>query len=281
MLQAIRDSKTGSLCPICHSDDSSTFEEGYLRCRHCGSIFSMEHVPQNFQNATDAFYRRKDALCVPPRADYAGADIERDLLIKSKCNIGSALDIGAGNGNFLALLTSMGFDGWGIEPNAPRAAVARSAGMRINDKRFNPIELESFGPAKFDLISMRDSICYLDDLDSAMQFCSDRLQPGGSLYIRILFADSPYFRFKVGTIAGRVSSACTVLMSERALYDFVEKSGFEITAKRTFAYPANEILRTWKIPAIIRRLFAALLDRTVMRNFTPDYALIIARRRTI
>ncbi len=133
---------------------------------------------------------------------------------------------------------------------------------------------------KFDLISMRASICYFDDVDEAVKLSLERLSENGAIYIRILFADSPYFRFRVGTIAGRVSDACTVLMSEKALLSFLKTKGLDVVAKHDVPYPVHEILYAWKIPAFLRRLVMPLLNRFVMPKFAPDYSLIVATRNT-
>ena len=93
-----------------------------------------EKTQKFLQDCTDEHYRHRDALCVPPVANYPGAQIERDFLTSCGCTGGTALDIGAGNGNFLALLTQMGFDCLGIEPNPPRAAVVRDAGLRVLER---------------------------------------------------------------------------------------------------------------------------------------------------
>jgi SAM-dependent methyltransferase len=98
---------------------------------------------------------------------------------------GRILDVGCGKGAFLLafLATSPGWTGFGIDPSASAAALARATG------RIEVIEgmLESGGDfgVHFDAIAIMHVLEHLVDPAAAIDRLFDLLRPGGSLFVEV------------------------------------------------------------------------------------------------
>jgi 2-polyprenyl-3-methyl-5-hydroxy-6-metoxy-1,4-benzoquinol methylase len=202
---------------------------------------------------------------------------ERDLLVSSGCVVAGrrALDVGTGDGDFLAFLKHLGFDAHGIEPFAPRAHAARSVGLSVIEGRFDEQTMAKFGDVRFDLICFRESIYYVDDLHQMMALCAKYLRARGMLYIKTLVADSTYFRL-VGTISKRAGDACTIMFTRAALTKFLKDFGYRILAQDQIPYSARALLEYYNVPGPLRRIVAPMVEKFVMPRLTPDHVMVVA-----
>jgi SAM-dependent methyltransferase len=90
------------------------------------------------------------------------------------------LDVGCGEGEFLAEMQSLGWTAQGIEPNADAVAVARARGVPTMHGHLHEQSLE---PGSFDAISFRLVLEHMRDPASALSECHRSLKPGGVLWI--------------------------------------------------------------------------------------------------
>lgn len=96
-----------------------------------------------------------------------------------------ALDIGCGKGVELAHLRAMGWDVWGIEPDAEAAAAAeRAVGLPGRIMRC-PAEEASYPPGFFDLVVLTHSLEHLDEPLVVLTRVRRWLRPDGLLRVRV------------------------------------------------------------------------------------------------
>lgn len=90
------------------------------------------------------------------------------------------LDAGCGTGEFLVRMRDAGWDVRGVEPHPPSAAVAREAGLEVEQVGLNEARLEK---RSFHAISLNHVIEHLHDPRGAVARCRELLQPGAALWI--------------------------------------------------------------------------------------------------
>ena len=90
------------------------------------------------------------------------------------------LDVGCGEGEFLAEMQALGWFAEGIDPSADAVAIARSRGVTVTKATLSDAALET---ASFDAITFRLVIEHLRDPASALRACRKALKPGGILWI--------------------------------------------------------------------------------------------------
>jgi 2-polyprenyl-3-methyl-5-hydroxy-6-metoxy-1,4-benzoquinol methylase len=117
------------------------------------------------------------ALVVPQVRVRAGYGV---LLVPPARPDGSLLDIGCGNGRFLAVMRILGWRVHGIEPDERSAELARRAtGAPIHAE----LDEELYPPAHFDVITMHHVLEHLADPATVMRQCFRLCAPGGLIGI--------------------------------------------------------------------------------------------------
>jgi 2-polyprenyl-3-methyl-5-hydroxy-6-metoxy-1,4-benzoquinol methylase len=144
---------------------------------------------------------------------------------------GKLLDVGCGNGQFLAKMQNLGWEAMGIEPDVQAAQVAQ--------KQFGVpvimINLEKAGLPDnyFDVVTMNHVIEHLDDPINSLQECQRILKPRGKLILlspNINSLGHKIFReFWLGIDPPRHF----YLYSLQTLKACIEKVGFQIETLRT------------------------------------------------
>ena len=160
----------------------STFS--VVRCTACGMVFvSPRPVDVDLGRYYTAGYYDK------PGEDSGGLGrrlgrlfmMERVAKATSGLARGRVLDIGCGEGTFLAAMSRRGWDAWGVEVSSDGAArAAARPGLRIFNKRIEECELE---PASFDLITLWHSIEHVPDPESLLRRTAALLKNGGRLFL--------------------------------------------------------------------------------------------------
>jgi 2-polyprenyl-3-methyl-5-hydroxy-6-metoxy-1,4-benzoquinol methylase len=90
------------------------------------------------------------------------------------------LDLGCGSGTFLAQMRAVGWEVWGLEPDAKAAAAATAAGLRV---QVGLLETTPQPEASFDAITLNHVIEHLHDPLTTLRLCWRALKPGGVLFI--------------------------------------------------------------------------------------------------
>ena len=144
------------------------FFRGYLR-----KYFGWESQPASAAGAW---------LCVlfPPlrfKLDY----LARQLFVSEFPERGRLLDIGCGNGEFLAAATRMGWRVHGLEPDAEAVAACRGQGFDVFEGT-----LDAFPPSQegsFDAITSSNCIEHVPDPGQFLDKAYSLLKPGGQLWL--------------------------------------------------------------------------------------------------
>ena len=103
----------------------------------------------------------------------------RDVLDPAK----RVLDVGAGSGEFAFLMTQLGKDVIGIEPNAGYAAYCRDdLGLDVRTAHLAP---DLFEAGSFDLIRLNHVLEHLNDPVGYLDMISAWLAPGGVFYVEV------------------------------------------------------------------------------------------------
>ncbi len=89
------------------------------------------------------------------------------------------LDIGCGNGAWLALAREAGFAVYGVEPDPVAAAQARGQGVAVRERLVDYVE----AGRRFQRITMNHVIEHVHDPVATLRMCFDLLVDGGELYI--------------------------------------------------------------------------------------------------
>jgi SAM-dependent methyltransferase len=177
-------------CPLCKAAERTPFERAasppeqihLMRCEQCGFIYTSAVVPAgDVARVYAAYNAARDVESVELRAQRLqmykidGA-FARRYLRPSDVRM---LDVGSGTGDFVAQFTDA-FELHGVEVDAAaRAACARAhPALRLyEDLAAIPQNVA------FDAVIFRGTLQYMPDLHAVAAWCSERLRPGGRLFI--------------------------------------------------------------------------------------------------
>lgn len=97
------------------------------------------------------------------------------------------LDVGCGNGAFLALAQDSGWEAHGLEPDETSASVARAAGFAVEHGSLT----ETTTATRFEALAMSHVLEHLHDPEAALRKAYALLKPGGLLWVATpnLYAD--------------------------------------------------------------------------------------------
>jgi SAM-dependent methyltransferase len=90
------------------------------------------------------------------------------------------LDVGCGDGTFLAEMSRIGWEVQGLEPDREAAALAQSRGVPVVEA---PLEHAKLEEGSFDAVTMSHVIEHLHDPIGAVRLCRDALRPGGTFWV--------------------------------------------------------------------------------------------------
>lgn len=141
------------------------------------------------------------------------------------------LDIGCGDGEFLGLAKSCGWDVFGLEPDNNAVQVARSKGLDVvnaGEEYFDGRE------DRFDVITLSHVIEHLHDPLNSLHRCFGLLKPGGSIWIETPNVDSLGGRAFGPNWRGWETPRHLVLFNRSSLHQSLSRAGFsQITNVRS------------------------------------------------
>ena|SRR5882762_852422 len=152
---------------------------------------------------------------------------------------GRVLDVGCGNGLFLELMRSAGWDIAGLEPD-PKAAklAAERLGTNIHTGELNH---ESYEPCSFDAVTLHHVIEHVFDPIELMAACRRILKPGGQVVLITPNLSSAGHKWFKENWRGLEPPRHLHLFSPKALAAGAEMAGFRIKLLRTSACMAPGI----------------------------------------
>jgi SAM-dependent methyltransferase len=137
------------------------------------------------------------------------------------------LDVGCGEGAFLARMQSLGWSVEGIEPSSEAAARARERGVAVQRETLAQGSLE---PGSFDAITFRLVFEHLRDPVSALAECRRTLRPGGVVWIATPSLEAAAHRVFRRDWIHLEAPRHAVLYTPSALGRLLSRTGFEVGA---------------------------------------------------
>jgi len=192
-------------CPICGSQGEILYQGlkdriyqipgvwSFFQCLECKTIWLNPRPDiQEFQKLYEIYYTHSnDTFTIPSKEEITEKfknlllpgrydEINHlDTFFLSKVNNGKLLDIGCGNGVFLARMREKGWDVTGLEADAKAAFIAESRyGLKVIVGRWEEVD---FLPNSFDAIIMNHVIEHMTDPGYSLKRCFDVLKIGGEL----------------------------------------------------------------------------------------------------
>lgn len=171
---------------------------------------------------------------------------------------GRLLDVGCGNGEFLARMRELGWEVVGFEPDSRAAAVARKvAGVSVFSGDLNDQELI---PGSFDAVTMNNVIEHLAEPLPALERVRDLLKSGGHLVIQTPNVSSLGHYWFGRKWRGLEPPRHFFLFTPAALVRLVATAGLEVVKLENNAIGADFMWEqsSFGQRAISRRLFMLL-----------------------
>jgi SAM-dependent methyltransferase len=226
---------TTSRCFLCNtaSDRVVWLENGFQgkRCG-CGMVYTeTEGRPlESFIDFTEEVHQETFySLPAKLKAKWMAAH----------CPFGRLLEVGCGDGFFLAAARGLGYEVVGMEPHRGRAErVSRGSGVPM-ELAF--IEDDSLPATSFDVVYHCDLLAHFPDPARALRSMTRLLRPGGVLCfeVGILGGISPLW---YGLIGGIGLGRHLWLYSYRALATLLERSGLSVEHQQHFGLGLGVLL---------------------------------------
>jgi SAM-dependent methyltransferase len=164
------------------------------------------------------------ARLLPKRRAYADRLVRH---LQAPADQGRLLDVGSGDGSFVAWMRTLGWEAEGLEPDPAAAERARTSGVPVTTASLEDVDLE---PSSFDAITMSHVIEHLHDPPAALERCRLLLRPGGTLWLA-----TPNLAGHGHAVFGRNWIGLDpprhlVVFTRASLVGAVERAGFTVTS---------------------------------------------------
>jgi SAM-dependent methyltransferase len=165
------------------SDPQLAARESYAleRCGECGSAITVgSPEPALYEGGTYAPARGGIGALISPLRRLA--DRDRMRFLRRLPRGGRVLEVGAGDGAFVARLAAAGYDARGIEPSPSAGAMASRAGARVRRATAEDAEVE---PASEDAVVLWHALEHFDDPEATLRRIHAWVRPGGTVVVAV------------------------------------------------------------------------------------------------
>jgi SAM-dependent methyltransferase len=152
------------------------------RCPNCASAATLgpPAALQLYEGGTYAPVRRgADRLIEPLRAF---ADRDRMRFVASIPPGARVLEIGAGDGRFVARMRATGLDAWGLDPSPAARDAARAIGVQVMAAT---VEEADVAAASQDGVVLWHALEHFDDPAAQLERIRSWMRPGGTLVVAV------------------------------------------------------------------------------------------------
>jgi SAM-dependent methyltransferase len=224
-----------SACPAC-AGRPRPWHPGVAVCRRCGTSFRgrVPEAPERQSHYSDYY---DDAPEVSPLTTARLRSLAQSLLLyHSK---GRLLEVGCGDGHFLAAALDAGFDAWGTEISSSGLQRLTKRGLHVLGGDLTELDLPA---GHFDAVVLFEVIEHLPDPVRHLTECHRVLRKGGALLLT-----TPNFSSLSRRLLGErwrvVDPEHLVLFTSRGLRVALERAGFRVQALWSRNFDPTEIVR--------------------------------------
>lgn len=137
--------------------------------------------------------------------------------------VGRLLDVGCGDGSFLSMARTCGWDVVGLDPDPKAVANAATQGLTVHEGGIEYFEGQT---GLFDVITLNHVIEHVHDPVKVLKTCHDLLKPGGQLWLETPNIDSfGHAQFQKNW-RGLETPRHLVLFNRQALQQSLLEAGF-------------------------------------------------------
>lgn len=274
-------------CPACESSNYSIWmQDGkntrYVKCKTCGSIYANPKASwaNRYSWLDDQFKYGSNAL-KNAKGRQEGLRFEAEI-IKNLCNSGTILDIGCDLGDLFSFFdqTVWNFHGVEISPSASEYA-----------RQHYPAEIHTgllnqthYSINNFDVVTMLDTIYYVDDPLSDFKKIYRILKPGGLFII-----DIPGLKYQMlrsrGLLCWLIDKKWTRLQTDssyvcwfsvKGITKLLSKTGFAIDQLQPIPSPSVNRNRIYKLASGLYYKYSKFSVKSSF-EWSPKY-LIVGRK---
>jgi 2-polyprenyl-3-methyl-5-hydroxy-6-metoxy-1,4-benzoquinol methylase len=241
--------------PVCIFCGGTHFHSVYtdelmqvVRCVNCGLVRqadcaeTLSKLNDDFDSVARYYETRRNFYRSQPELDpkkiRITLDIRRRIEQYIGCN-GRALDVGCGNGEFLASLKEAGFDVYGVEPDPLSASfVEEKLGIQVCCSMYQPV---LFAPSTFNVITFIQVLEHVENPIEVLSTAYMHLKPGGLLVIDVPSFNNPrvlvyrLIRWKRLVRKDFIVPHC-YYYTRHTLSNLVKKVGFHVANVQTGRY---------------------------------------------
>jgi SAM-dependent methyltransferase len=267
------------ICPSCGTSGPfiNSVDPNFIQCLSCDFFCNIRNKSEkDRQNTLDL----TSANSVPPKKPEGceGNALEISFLTSLRLlKPGSrVLDIGCGIGDFLSCLLSKGVQCVGLDASKNAVTIGKNFGFNILHGRLTSETIQkNFTENSFDMVCIRESLYYIDDLPSSISSLEKIVKPGGTLHIKSHILGSPYY-WRKKNYSSRVGSFAVCLYTKAALLKTLERFKFKIIKVQHIAIPSKSLASVIKIPIPSEKSFTGRLITKSLQLFPPDRILVAA-----
>ena len=237
------------------------------RCEACSGIFLSPRPRSDDMASVYSDYYAGSREKSPRQEVRAKKHLRR--LMRILPTPGHVLEIGAGDGYFLAAARDAGWKVSGLELSQPRVEQARAwFGLELEAK---DLQQAAYAPGSFDAVVMFQLIEHVHDPCSILRHAHELLRPGG-----VLIMSTPnvltYARKQRGVETWMIPHHL-FFFSPLSLINVVDKSGFRVIRRSLLMQAQLEKRLKWQP-------WSALPLTGALRNLLTPFALrMVARKR--
>lgn len=193
---------------------------------------------------------------------------------KNRKNKLSILDIGCGNGNFLASLNPAIFEKNGLEINLQGIKICEGKGIKIYKK---PVEFEDFGEKKFDIITLWHVLEHLENPAALLGKVREILKNDGILIIQVPNNESMGFKYGKEYWFHLDSPRHLVIPNKKSVEKICERNGLKIINIKNefYDYPLDLFWSIRKSP--IRFIIYPLYP--IFKFFSKEHLTFICKKK--
>jgi len=267
-----------SKCPSCEgSRDRTLVEErrdpigGVLyrlqRCGACGLVFSEPREPVG-----PDWYETAAPLRAAEKRSATVADWRFERFLDAGLPPGKVLDVGCGDGAFLALARERGWSGVGVDYEARMIDLARARGVDAHAQDFGAF-LRARASKEFDAVVLFDVLEHAGEPRELLERVKPVLKRGG--HLAVTFPDDARPRF-FGREEWDYPPHHFTRWTAAALRAFLEREGFAVVDLYSFGPSARwfseMMFFEWIAPPVLALARRLLFGREASGTLTQLYA---------